>query len=1780
MKKIYSILLIVIFLTTGLYADGTQPPGSGTSDVPYEVSTLNHLLWISTNSGSWSACFEQTADINASATATWNSDGEGGYEGFSPIGKILDYFEGSYDGQGYAIEGLYINRTSDYVGLFGAIEGGSVENLILKNVNITAEAMVGGLAGYTVDAVFTNCSVSGSVSCINSYVGGLIGDITLSTQINECRSLCSVSGTFNVGGLVGCTYNSTVIKNSYARGSVDGTLSSVGGLLGYNSYGCQVNNCYATGSVSGDSQYGGLVGENNGTVSNSFYDQETTGQDDTGKGTPKTTEEMKTLYTFTNAGWDFDNETTNGTDDVWDIDYINSSNIGYPYLSWQDGATVAQPSGPDGSGTSNDPYQISNLTDLCWLSQNPSSWDKYFIQINDIDASSTSSWSGGFGFSPIGNNNDYFEGSYDGQGYAIEGLYINRSSSYVGLFGDMMGTGPVKNLIMRNVNITGDTFVGGLVGQQNYKVITNCSVTGSVSGAGYVGGVVGLEQYSAEVNECRSLCSVSGTFYVGSLVGGARFSAVINNSYARGSVDGTNSYIGGLLGGNADGCQVNNCYATGSVSGDSQVGGLVGENEGTVSNSFYDQITTGQDDTGKGSPKTTAEMKDYTTFINAGWDYVAETVNGSDDDWDQDCSESINNGYPYLSWQDGASVSLAVLSIVPSAGDGSSGDPYQIATINNLYWLSQNSDQWGQNYIQVANIDASVTGSLDSGSGFSSIGSDVINFSGTYDGQGYNIDNLYINRSASSFIGLFGYTNGAGISNIALTGANITGDQYVGGIAGVSSSGQIVQCYTKGSISGNYNVGGVSGCNNNTTIRNCYSTADISGTTNTGGLTGLNGVTSTIDKCYARGSVSGTTNTGGLVGANSATVSNSFFDSETTGQSDNSGKGVPKSTQAMQTFSTFFDAGWDLEVETGNGNNDIWDMDHTGSFGGCYPYLSWQDASDVSIPAKPADGDGSSGAPYQIATLSDLAWISLFANKWGLHFIQTANIDASTTGTWFNGSGFSPIGNSSTEFTGSYDGQLYSISGLTINRSSTSDVGLFGRTSGAILENIAVINADITGNDAVGCLVGNNRASSTVSKSYSTGTVSGNINVGGITGLNYNASLAQCYVTAGVSGASDVGGLVGSNYISATTQKCYARGDVTGTSNIGGLAGSNAGGTVSRCYATGEVSGSSNTGGLVGNNNNTVTDSFYDEWTSGCSDTGKGEPVNTVFMKIHLTFTDANWDFATETANGSNDVWDMDYNQAINSGYPYLSWQDGSSVSLNWTAAAPADGEGTSGDPYQIANLENLAWLSLYANHWDKYYIQTANIDASATSTWNGGVGFSPIGNNSVWFTGNYDGQSYTITGLTIDRSGTNNIGLFGYTNDAVIKNLGVLSVNITGNNNVGSLIGNLNAGTVKKCYSNGSVSGNAKVGGLAGSNNSGLLGQCFANTGVSGATDIGGLVGYNNYSSDVNNCYAKGSVSGTSNVGGLAGSNVSSAILNKSYAKGSVSGSSASGGLVGFNAGDVIFCFYDLETTGCNDTGKGIPKSTTDMKILSTFTDADWDFEAETANGNNDFWDLDCSCSINNGYPFLSWLNGEDVALPVELYSFTAVCDNGIVILEWQTASERDNLGFILERRDENSNWQEINSYKMCQTLQGQGTTPSETEYSYIDDTISPGNTYTYRLLDVNTSGAINVLASILVKVESIPTTTQLYPAYPNPFNPSTTIRYDLAKDGYVSIAVYDVLGRQVRSLFNGEQAAGSFDLQWNGLDDLGCQVSSGIYLVRFQTGNFTRTQKVMFVK
>jgi len=151
-------------------------------------------------------------------------------------------------------------------------------------------------------------------------------------------------------------------------------------------------------------------------------------------------------------------------------------------------------------------------------------------------------------------------------------------------------------------------------------------------------------------------------------------------------------------------------------------------------------------------------------------------------------------------------------------------------------------------------------------------------------------------------------------------------------------------------------------------------------------------------------------------------------------------------------------------------------------------------------------------------------------------------------------------------------------------------------------------------------------------------------------------------------------------------------------------------------------------------------------------------------------------------------------------------------------------GDGSPGSPYKVATLENLYWVAINVNGWSnmfegKYIVQTADIDASATATWNSGQGWLPIGDSLQFhFKGNYDGQGHTISGLTINRPTRNCAGLFGYVEMGSISNLGMTNVSITALHSAAALVG-ISYGNVTKCYATGTVSGNKYCGGLVGIN-------------------------------------------------------------------------------------------------------------------------------------------------------------------------------------------------------------------------------------------------------------------------------------------------------------------------------------------------------------------------
>ena len=289
-------------------------------------------------------------------------------------------------------------------------------------------------------------------------------------------------------------------------------------------------------------------------------------------------------------------------------------------------------------------------------------------------------------------------------------------------------------------------------------------------------------------------------------------------------------------------------------------------------------------------------------------------------------------------------------------------------------------------------------------------------------------------------------------------------------------------------------------------------------------------------------------------------------------------------------------------------------------------------------------------------------------------YVLVNDLDENTDGYDGIGDDFEPIGDSpfgdrdDDEFIGSLDGQGYEITGLTIDMPSENFVGLIGNNDGTV-ENIGVVNADITAGSFVGVLTGHNGdgttgTDATVSNSYATGSVTGDRQVGGLVGDNggeisesyatvdvtgnvdvggfmgrctLNGAVSKSYATGSVTGDDDVGGLIGNNNNdNSEISKSYATGSVTGERRVGGLVGRDEsfGSIISKSYAAGDVTGEEDVGGLIGTNNNaTISDSYWDTESSGQDTSDGGTGLTTEKMQGSEAETNMDgFDF--------DDVWD------------------------------------------------------------------------------------------------------------------------------------------------------------------------------------------------------------------------------------------------------------------------------------------------------------------------------------------------------------------------------------------------------------------------------------------------------------------------------------------------------------------------------------------------------------
>lgn len=636
--------------------DAIVPKGDGTTGNPYQIKSGLNLFWMSGNPGTWDLTFEQTSNLEATGFNPWAVNG-----GFGPNGSVVQPFTGSYDGKNFGIDGLSVtgDATSENQGLFGVTKNANIKNVRLENAMVTGNINTGGLIGQDSASVITNCQVNGQVSGQTS-TGGLIGQ-TCGTTITTSFTGGKVNGNSYSGGLTGLSTGETSIENTHSLAIVTGDSFS-GGLTGSLTVSSSITNSYATGMVSGNTETGGLVGSIEASVvTNSFWDTRTTGQSISAGGSGLTTSEMQTETTFLSAGWDFEGETANGTQNFWGIG--ETKNSGFPFLtngryppqiSVESITNVTESSATANIGVLH--FEDLEVSDhgICWNTTGNPTIDgnhtslgaatqlsaysadlsglqpikehyirPYLIYDFGIVYGKETIFTSDSHFSGAGTEANPFEistfqdlkdlSNYDiyWNGYFIQTADINAKDSEI--LNNGTGLNPLGNQVKNftgsyngndyrvdniTINRPATTESLGVFGTTREASITRVNLHYlTIKGKENAGGLIGSDSASI-----ISHCNINGTITaqsVAGMVAGYTDETTITACKSSGEITCT-SFLGGLVGKSMNNSSIDNSHSNVLLSGDSNIGGLAGtlQLNSTITNSYASGPVSGSLNTG------------------------------------------------------------------------------------------------------------------------------------------------------------------------------------------------------------------------------------------------------------------------------------------------------------------------------------------------------------------------------------------------------------------------------------------------------------------------------------------------------------------------------------------------------------------------------------------------------------------------------------------------------------------------------------------------------------------------------------------------------------------------------------------------------------------------------------------------------------------------------------------------------------------------------------------------------------------------------------------------------------------------------------------------------------------------------------------------------------------------------------------------------------------------------------------------------------------------------
>ena len=884
-------------------------------------------------------------------------------------------------------------------------------------------------------------------------------------------------------------------------------------------------------------------------------------------------------------------------------------------------------------------------------------------------------------------------------------------------------------------------------------------------------------------------------------------------------------------------------------------------------------------------------------------------------------------------------------------------------------------------------------------------------FNAIFEGNGHSVVNLFIDTDTIVLVGLFGYNGTVSkIRSLGLIDADVSGPELAAGLVGFNR-GEIVASYATGRVSGIENVGGLAGINSTLgEIRGSYATSHVSGDDDVGGLVGDN--RGEIVASYATGRVSGIENVGGLIGNNKSTgeISASYATGTASGGSNVGG--------LIGLF------------EGGSITSSYWDTRTSGHSTGFLPF--GRTTSQLQSPTGYSGIYGSWNVDIDEDNMNDKPWA--FGTSSQYPALQ-ADMDGDDDATWEE-----------------FGYQLRS--GPTLTATPTTNAGqsqvdlewtevpLSSEWTPAPSLSYNVTRAD---DDSIETI-----AENLTVREYTDTDVAGETYIYQVAAVvNGGEAVRSATVSVTVVGNKRpvaVGRLRWRTLLvgdSAMTEVAGAFQDPEGDTITYAVSSSDT--TVARV----SLSGSRVTIIPVAGGRTTITVTATDETGSNKS---KTQQFRVTVLPTTTTDYDADDDGLIEIRN-------LAQLDAVR----YDLTGDGFSYSTAY-AEAFTDGGGGS---LACGGLLGCVGYELNA---DLDFDTDGSGEADAGDTyWNDGAGWLPIGDSSDSFSSFaaiFEGNGRTITNLFIERN-SNDIGLFGATRSgAVIRNLEMVSVQVTGTDNVGGLVGS-NGGAVSGCFATGKVSGDDDVGGLVGANlDDGSVSASYSTVQVTGDDRIGGLAGSS--SGEVTATYATGRVVGDFEAGGLIGRN--SGDVNVSYATGLVSGRSTIGGLIGWNAsgGTVTDSFWDSDTSGRTTGFSGQAKTTAELQLPTA------------ASGIYSTWNVDLDGDSMNDDPWNFGTSGQ--------YPVLAVDTNGVGGATWQEFGQQLREGPILEASPgqvqvgltwiavTTSHWTPAPSVTYTLTRDDGTTVATLGEglggLAFTDTNVTAGVTYTYQVAAVVQGG------------------------------------------------------------------------------------------------------------